>query len=108
MKEDTNHVDENHRHPFCPHIAMAVDVLEEYGMLHELLSPLFSDEEDSYGYYDSDDWLSLDGEPDDYSDEEEIFAHQLRISARKEARKAKEKSETNESIARYHSKILFN
>jgi len=82
----------------CPHIAMA---LEQFGMLHELLSPIFSDEEDSYGYYDdSDEWVSVEGDPD-FSDDDELFGYRW-LEARKESKREKEKSmEQNEFKKRY-------
>ena len=88
--------------PMCPHLSMAVSALEQFGLLHEFLPSFLSDEEDSYSYYDdSDDWLSLDGDPD-FSDDEELFEHHLRMEARKEAKREKEKlMEENDSKARY-------
>ena len=79
---------------------MAVNALEQFEMLDELMSPIFSDGEDMFGYYDSDEWLSFDGDPD-YSDEEEMAAFQWRMEERKKARRDLEKvKEKNECINR--------
>ena len=58
---DKNKDESNPVPAVCPHFLEAVQVLEEYGIMHNIFSPMMSDDEDVYdmfGHYDSDEWDS--------------------------------------------------